>query len=302
MPPFKDLFLLDSSVIFLNHGSFGACPRPVFETYQAWQRELERQPVEFLGRRAPDLLCEAREKLAAYLNVAAEEVVFFPNPTSAINMVARSLDLRPGDEILTTDHEYGAMDRTWRFICRQTGARYVQKPIPLPVTTQADFVERFWAGVNARTRCVFISHITSPTALIFPAAEICRRAREEGITSIVDGAHSPGQIPLDLGEIGADLYTGACQNGYAHPRAPPSSTPAGRSRTASTRSWSAGATKAKIPAPASLSTTTSGRGPATWPPSCPSRRRSSSRNSTIGTPCGRAATPWPAAPAPASWL
>ena len=116
MPPsLKSLFLLDPDVIFLNHGSFGACPRPVFETYQRWQLELERQPVEFLGRRSGALMAEARAKLAAYVGAEADEVVYFPNPTTAANMIARSLKLGPGDEVLATDEEYGAMDRTWRF-------------------------------------------------------------------------------------------------------------------------------------------------------------------------------------------
>src|SRR5215510_2756304 len=134
MSALKALFLLDPDVVFLNHGSFGACPLPVFETYQTWQRELERQPVAFLGRQATALMAHARAQLAAYLGAAADEVVYFPNPTTAINMVARSLKLRPQDEILTTDHEYGAMDRTFRFLCRQTGSRYVRQPFSLPVT------------------------------------------------------------------------------------------------------------------------------------------------------------------------
>ena len=129
-----------------------------------------------------------------------------------------ALRLRPGDEILTTDHEYGAMDRTWRYICDQIGARYVQRPIPLPVTTHADFVEHFWAGVTERTRIIFISHITSPTALTFPVAEICRRARAAGILTIVDGAHAPGQLPLNLVELGADIYTGACHKWLCAPK------------------------------------------------------------------------------------
>jgi isopenicillin-N epimerase len=211
-------FLLDPETIFLNHGSFGACPRPVFEIYQAWQRELERQPVEFLARRAPDLMAEARGALADYLHCGEDDVVYFPNPTTAINMVARSLDLKPGDEILATDHEYGAMDRTWRFICQQIGARYVRHPLPLPVTTAEEFVEVFCSGITPRTRIVFISHITSPTALRFPVEAICRRAREMGLLSIVDGAHAPGQISLDLPELGADLYTGACHKWLCAPK------------------------------------------------------------------------------------
>ena len=220
----KSLFLLDQNVIYLNHGSFGACPRPVFEAYQRWQRELELQPVLFLDRKVDELLHTSRARLGAYLGADADDLVYFPNPTTAVNMVARSLAsprtafLRPGDEILTTDHEYGAMDRTWRFICRRTGACYVQQPIPLPVTTQEELVERFWAGVNEHTRVIFISHITSPTALIFPVAEICRRARQAGLLTIVDGAHAPGQINLNLSEVGADFYTGACHKWLCAPK------------------------------------------------------------------------------------
>jgi isopenicillin-N epimerase len=214
----KSHFLLDPRVVFLNHGSFGACPRPVFETYQRWQRELERQPVEFLARRAEGLMAEARTRLAGTLGCQADEVVYFPNPTTAINMVVRSLELGPGDEILATDHEYGAMDRTWRFVCQNHGARYVRLPIPLPVISESDFVERLWSGVNPRTRAVFLSHITSQTALKFPVEAVCERARRAGLLSIVDGAHAPGQIPLDLTTLGADLYTGACHKWLCAPK------------------------------------------------------------------------------------
>jgi len=214
----KSEFLLDPNVVFLNHGAFGACPKRVFDDYQRWQLELERQPVEFLGRRVTTLLAEARAKLAEVVGAATDEVVYFPNPTTAINMVARSLNLKPGDEILTTGHEYGAMDRTWRFVCNRTGARYIHHPIRLPVTSPEEFVEAFWAGTTERTRAIFISHITSPTALIFPVQEICRRAREAGLLSVVDGAHAPGQIPLNLAELGADLYTGACHKWLCGPK------------------------------------------------------------------------------------
>ncbi|MBI3774592.1 MAG: aminotransferase class V-fold PLP-dependent enzyme [Gammaproteobacteria bacterium] len=206
----KEFFLLDPSVIFLNHGSFGACPKPVFLEYQRWQFELERQPVEFLARRATALMAEARAKLADYVGAAADELIYYPNPTHAINMVARSLALQPGDEILTSDQEYGAMDRTWHWLCKKVGAKYVHRSIPLPVTTSADFVEHFWRGVNERTKVIFISHLASPTALIFPVQALCKRAREQGILTIIDGAHVPGHLPLNLHELGCDIYTGAC--------------------------------------------------------------------------------------------
>jgi len=214
----KELFLLDQDVHYLNHGSFGACPAPVFDEYRRWQRELERQPVEFLGRRAAGLLAEARRVLAQYLGCGADDLVYVPNPTTAVNTIARSLKLRAGDEILGTDHEYGAMDRTWRFLCRTSGARYVQRAIPLPAPAPERFLEGFWSGVTERTRVIFISHITSPTALHFPVEDICQRARAAGILTIVDGAHAPGQIGLDLPRLGADFYTGACHKWLCAPK------------------------------------------------------------------------------------
>ena len=214
----RDLFLLRPDVAFLNHGSFGACPRPVFEAYQAWQLELERQPVEFLGRRFGELLREAREALGAYVGAAADDLVYVPNTTTGVNIVARSLPLEPGDEVLSTDHEYGAMDRTWRFICRKRGARYLRQPVHLPVTSTEQIVEAIWAGVTPRTRVLFVSHITSPTAIIFPVAELVRRAREAGIITVVDGAHAPGQVSLDLSQLEADFYLANCHKWMMAPK------------------------------------------------------------------------------------
>jgi isopenicillin-N epimerase len=217
MSNLKEYFLLDPKVTYLNHGSFGACPKPVFDAYQYWQLELERQPVEFVGRGAA-LMAVARTRLAEYIRVQADDVVYFQNPTTAMNMVARSVKLEPGDEILATDHEYGAMDRTWRFVCKKTGAEYINRHMPLPLTTAEAFIETFWAGVTPRTKVIFISHITSPTALIFPVKEICQRARQAGILSIIDGAHAIGQIPLDLVDLGCDIYTGACHKWLCAPK------------------------------------------------------------------------------------
>ena len=218
LPIYADQFLLRSGMTFLNHGSFGACPRPVFGTYQEWQLSLERQPVEFLGRRITELLAAARAQLAAYLGTQADHLVYVPNATYGVNIVARSLELRPGDEVLASDHEYGAADRAWRFACRRSGARYINRPIALPIESAEAVVEQLWAGVTERTRVIFISHISSPTALIFPIAEICRRAREAGILTVIDGAHAPGQIDLDLDALGADFYTGNCHKWLCAPK------------------------------------------------------------------------------------
>jgi isopenicillin-N epimerase len=210
-------YLLREGITFLNHGSFGACPRPVFEVYQRWQRELAAQPVEFLGRRLSGLLASAREALAAYVGAAPDNLVFVPNATHGMNIVARSLRLGPGDEVLGTTHEYGAVERTWRFICGQTGAEYRSQPITLPVSSPEALVDQLWQGVTERTRVLVISHITSPTALIFPVAAICQRAAAQGILTVIDGAHAPGQIDLALDTLGADFYTGNCHKWLCAP-------------------------------------------------------------------------------------
>lgn len=165
MKNLKKHFLLDPSVTFLNHGSFGATPKPVFKEYQRWQRELEDQPVEFLGRRHDGLMRASRETLAEFLGTRAENLIYTQNVTIAMNLVARSLELTPGDEVLSTDHEYGAMDRTWHFLSKERGFAYINQPVDL--TSPEAFIESFWRGVTPRTRVIFLSHLTSPTATIF---------------------------------------------------------------------------------------------------------------------------------------
>ncbi len=202
-------FQLDPSVVFLNHGSFGACPIPVFKTYQRWQRRLENQPVLFLGREYPDLELQARSDLARYLHTRPDNLAFIPNATFGVNAAARSLNLQPGDEVLTTNHEYGACDNAWNHLGLKTGAVVVRQHIDMPVDSGEDsLVEQLWSGVTHRTKVIYLSHITSPTALTFPVNKICRKARQAGILTVIDGAHAPGQIPLDLDAIGADFYFG----------------------------------------------------------------------------------------------
>jgi isopenicillin-N epimerase len=201
-------FLLDPEVTYLNHGSFGATPRQVFREYQYWQRKLENQPVKFLGREFRDLMVEARKALGNTLGTAADNLVFTTNVTEALNIVAHSLELGPGDEVLSTDHEYGALDRTWRYLSRQRGFTYINQPIPVPLVDTDDFIRAFWSGVSSHTRVFFLSHITSPTALYFPVSEIIRRAKARGITTIIDGAHAPGQIKIQLDDLGVDFYGG----------------------------------------------------------------------------------------------
>jgi isopenicillin-N epimerase len=214
----KQYFLLDPEITFLNHGSFGACPRPVFEVYQEWQRRLERQPVLFLGREIDQLDQQARQALGEYLGANADDLVFVPNATHGVNILARSLNLRPGDEILSTDHEYGACDRAWDFMSKKTGMRVIRQTIPLPVASPEAFVETFWQGVTPSTKLIYLSHITSPTAQKFPVEAVCARARQEGILTLIDGAHAPGQLDLKLEAIGADFYTGNCHKWMLAPK------------------------------------------------------------------------------------
>ena len=201
-------FLLDPEVAFLNHGSFGACPRPVFESYQAWQRELEQEPIDFLDRRLPTLLATARSELARYLNAPPDDLAFVPNATTGVNLAARSLPLERGDEILTTDLEYGACDYAWEWLAARTSASYVRAPIPLPLDGPAALVEALFAHATERTRVVYVSHITSGTALVLPVEHIVARARELGLVTIVDGAHAPAHVPVDVVALGADFYAG----------------------------------------------------------------------------------------------
>jgi isopenicillin-N epimerase len=208
-------FLLDDGVVFLNHGSFGACPEPVFAEYQAWQRELEREPVDFIARRLTGLLEDVRAQLGGFVGADPEGLVLLPNATAGVNLAARSLELRPGDEVLSTDHEYGAMRYVWQDACERAGATLVEQPVAVPA---ADIVEEVWSGVTPRTRVLFLSHITSPTAIRFPVEELCRRARDAGILSVVDGAHGPGQLDLDLEALGADVYAGNCHKWLCAPK------------------------------------------------------------------------------------
>ena len=196
-------FLLDPEVVYLNHGSYGACPAPVFEAYQRFQRELELNPSQFLGRRFPDLLAEARAALAGFVGARPEDLVFVPNATAGLNAVIRSLRLGPEDEVLTTRHEYGAVMRTWEFM----GAKLVYAE-----------PDELAGSIGPRTRAVSVSHITSPTAQVLPVEEICAAARAAGVLSIVDGAHAPGQLPLDLGRLGADIYAGNCHKWLCAPK------------------------------------------------------------------------------------
>jgi isopenicillin-N epimerase len=214
----KDLFLLDPDITYLNFGSFGACPKPIFEDYINWQYLLEKDPVHFITENGPEFLKASKQALGEYINCNPDDLIFIPNPTYALNLVIRSLKLKEGDEVLTTNLEYGALDKTWKYYLNQTGAKYIQSEITLPIQSKEEFLSNFWKGFSAQTKIVFISQITSATGLILPVKEICIEAKKRGLITIVDGAHVPGHIDLDIIDLDPDFYTGACHKWMMTPK------------------------------------------------------------------------------------
>ena len=212
-----DGFLLDPSVTFLNHGSFGARPREVIAAQDAIRRELEASPVEFLGRRSSGLLEEALLPLAALVGADPGDLAFVANATTGAGIAAASVALSPGDEVLGSDHEYGACVMGWKRACARAGAAWREFEVPLPWAGDDDFMSRLEAAVTPRTRVLFLSHITSPTALRFPVERAVAFARGRGIVTVIDGAHAPGHLALDLGALGADFYFGNCHKWLCAP-------------------------------------------------------------------------------------
>ncbi len=214
----KDLFLLDKDITYLNHGSFGACPKIIMDEYFNLQLELEREPIDFLANNITRRLKRSRVALSKYIDCPSEDVVFFPNPSTAINMVAKSFPLSYNDEVLTTTHEYGALVKMWRFICNKRSANYIEYRPYLPIDSKSIFLESFFNKITDRTKIIFISHITSATGLKFPVKEICDEARKRGIISIIDGAHAPAHIDLSITDIEPDIYVGACHKWMMSPK------------------------------------------------------------------------------------
>jgi isopenicillin-N epimerase len=214
----RSQFLLDSSVTFLNFGSFGACVKPVFKKYQDLQLELEQEPVQFMTTQGNRYLSDSREALGNYIGCHPDDVVYVTNPSYAVNIIAKSLRLDAGDEVLATNLEYGACDKTWQYYCKKQGAKYVRQEISLPITSKEKIIEDFFKGLTSKTKLIFINQITSATGLILPVKEISAIAKQKGIMTFIDGAHVPGHIPLDLSDLGVDIYTGACHKWMMTPK------------------------------------------------------------------------------------
>jgi isopenicillin-N epimerase len=209
---------LDPSITFLNHGSFGSCPRPVQSVQRSLRDLMEARPIEFLARELDERLDVVRGELGDFLSSPAQDLVFLPNVTNAVNSVLRSFPFDPGDELLVTDHEYNACRNVLEFVAACAGCKVVVAEMPWPVTDPQEIVEAVLSRISARTRLLFIDHITSATALVMPLERIIPEVQSRGVRVLVDGAHAPGQIDLNLNQLGADYYTGNCHKWINAPK------------------------------------------------------------------------------------
>ena len=214
----KNFWPLDPAVTFLNHGSFGSCPRPVLKFQRALQDRLERQPVRFLVDEFESLWDESRRTLAKFIGADADGLVFVSNATGGVNTVLRSLTFKRGDELLVTDHEYNACRCALDFIAARSGAKVVVAKIPFPISSPQQAADAVLERVTRRTRLVLIDHVASPTGLVLPLERIILELNRRGVESLVDGAHAPGMITLNLKKLGATYYTGNCHKWLCTPK------------------------------------------------------------------------------------
>lgn len=211
-------WMLEPDVDFLNHGSFGAVPRAVFEAQTEWRRRIEAAPVEVIARRRLDLIDAAKRPVGEWLGMRSEDFGLVTNATEGVNALLHSLRFGPGDELLSTNHVYNAIRQAMKFTCARSGASYREVEVPLPVRSADDIADRVISSISDRTRLLVIDHVTSPTALIFPVERITAACNERGVDVLIDGAHAPGMIPLDVGGLGATYYTGNLHKWALAPR------------------------------------------------------------------------------------
>ncbi len=209
---------LDPAIDFLNHGSYGACPRAVLDAQAEYRRWMESEPVRFLARELPDLLLSVRVQLAAFLRCDPGSLALLPNATTGVNTVLRSLALRKGDEIVVSNHEYNACRNAVDAVAAERGARVVVAEIPFPLADEEVVLERIVEKVGERTRLVLVDHVTSPTALVLPVGRLVRELEARDVDVLVDGAHAPGMLDLDLRELDPSYYTGNCHKWLCAPK------------------------------------------------------------------------------------
>jgi len=211
-------WMLDPSVVFLNHGSFGACPKAILQHQSELRARLESEPVRFFMREAEPLLDAALAALGQFIGAQGEDLAFVPNATSGVNTVLRSLTFEPGDELIATDHGYNACNNALGFVAERAGAKVVLAKVPFPLSSSEEIVQAVLAKVTPRTRIVLVDHVTSATGLVFPLQKLVRALEAQGIDTLVDGAHAPGMLPLDVTAIGAAYYTGNCHKWLCAPK------------------------------------------------------------------------------------
>ncbi|MEM7199088.1 MAG: aminotransferase class V-fold PLP-dependent enzyme [Planctomycetota bacterium] len=211
-------WLLDPEVTFLNHGSFGACPRPVLEAQEQWRRRLEAEPVHFMVDALENELDDARARLARFVGAQPQDLAFVPNPTSGVNAVLQSLPLQAGDELLTTGHAYGACHNALEYVAQRSGATVVVAPLPFPGIEPDLVVDAVREHITPRTRLALLDHVTSATGVVLPIAALVAELRERGIETLIDGAHAPGMVELDIEAIGATYYAGHCHKWLCAPK------------------------------------------------------------------------------------
>jgi isopenicillin-N epimerase len=209
---------LDPEVTFLNHGAFGACPKPVLEVQQQLRQRLEQQPLKFLAQDLEGLLDEARRVLAEFVGADPLDLAFVPNATTGVNAVLRSLCFTPEDELLTTNHEYNACRNALDFVAARSGAQVIIAEISLPIQSPEQVIEAVMAKVSSKTRLVLLDHVTSQTGLVMPIQQLLAQLNQRGIDTLIDGAHAPGSVPLNLQAIGATYYTGNCHKWLCAPK------------------------------------------------------------------------------------
>jgi isopenicillin-N epimerase len=197
-------------VTYLNHGSFGPPPRCVREARQEFQRRLDNQPMDFFLRQLPGELLATRRKLAEFVGCDADDLVMADNATTAMNIVAATVELRPGDQVLCNNHEYGAVLRLWERVCGRTGAKLVVADLPPPLRSVDELVDAMLSSITSRTRLLVFSHVTSPTAVVFPAAQVCKAARQREVAVCIDGPHAVAMLPFELRSLDCDFYCASC--------------------------------------------------------------------------------------------
>jgi len=221
IPPYSSLkkhWYIDDQTVFLNHGSFGACPIPVLQKQDDYRKQMEMQPVKFMVRDLEELIWKSKETLAKFVGTAAEDLAFVSNATTGVNTILNSLEFGENDELLTTNHGYGACVNALKWFGEKRKAKVIVAEVPFPISSSDEVINALVSKISSRTKLVMIDYITSPTGLLFPVKKIVDACAERGIDCLVDGAHAPGQVPLNIDQLGTAYFSGTCHKWICSPK------------------------------------------------------------------------------------